>query len=399
MKIKIYFLLILALPSHISAYEVHTHSRMTQNAFERILQEDDQLINRLGLTLMQNNLGTKYYDVSGSSIYERTKEPYEQDKERMPSTVDPLSTVGWLLRGAIREDDAYGEDNPQDDPNPVNAELKRPLHHFYDPVADCGLYINTCATNYIETGDPYLGWGSQDPNVHKNPDWAIGAADVFADSNTEETNRRNHFTVFDARETLYRALTGKDKNGSKAIFPDGSGGAREPNDDAEAEEMRKAYWATTFRALGDIVHLVQDTGQPQHTRNDPHAGKTPEHITGDESTYEHYINARALGSKTVRVDGRKLTPRPLNYDGYPIPTFGEYSSYWSTREGVANGRGLADYSNRGFFTAGKNLGGNEYASPANNSASYTPEAIGVADKYLFNPLAEINFLRGGVIDA
>jgi hypothetical protein len=32
---------------------------------------------------------------------------------------------------------------------------------------------------------------------------------------------------------------------------------------------RQAYWATTFRALGDVAHLVQDLAQPQHTETKP----------------------------------------------------------------------------------------------------------------------------------
>ncbi len=38
---------------------------------------------------------------------------------------------------------------------------------------------------------------------------------------------------------------------------------------------RHAYRATTFRALGDVLHLVQDMGQPQHTRNAAHPFRLP----------------------------------------------------------------------------------------------------------------------------
>ena len=63
--------------------------------------------------------------------------------------------------------------------------------------------------------------------------------------------------------------------------------------------MRKAYWATLFRSLGDVVHLIQDMGQPQHTRNDPHAGKLGRGwIAGHTSIYEKYIEARATARLT-----------------------------------------------------------------------------------------------------
>ncbi|HCU53804.1 MAG TPA: hypothetical protein DIC36_05840, partial [Gammaproteobacteria bacterium] len=66
------------------------------------------------------------------------------------------------------------------------------------------------------------------------------------------------------------------------------------------------------------------------------------------------------------------------YDTVPAtPEITKYSDFWSTHQGtynVANGKGLADYSNRGFFTAGTNLGDNDYAYPPNNpnSSQYKP---------------------------
>ena len=48
----------------------------------------------------------------------------------------------------------------------------------------------------------------------------------------------------DAREAMWRAVTGYDKALANKVAPD--------------EATRKKYWATTFRALGDILHLNQD---------------------------------------------------------------------------------------------------------------------------------------------
>ena len=53
------------------------------------------------------------------------------------------------------------------------------------------------------------------------------------------------------------------------------------------EDTRKAYWATTFRALGDVIHLVQDMAQPQHTRSEIHP-------LGMRKEFENYIEARAI---------------------------------------------------------------------------------------------------------
>src|SRR5690606_14585558 len=91
--------------------------------------------------------------------------------------------------------------------------------------------------------------------------------------------RRNHYSILDAREAMYRALTGRARDGREV---------------APTQAERNKYWATTFRALGDVVHLVQDMGQPQHTRNDPHLGCYLL-LAGEASVYEKYIESRALG--------------------------------------------------------------------------------------------------------
>jgi len=150
-----------------------------------------------------------------------------------------------------------------------------------------------------------------------------------------------------------------------------------------------------FRALGDVVHLVQDMGQPQHTRNDRHAGVLG---AGATSVYEFYVDARAIGETEYKIDGTTVTPQPLDYGSYPIPSFARYSDYFSTSPGAGSltGNGLADYSNRGFFSFGTNLGSNSYASPSNDAGSYTRESTtGLIPN---RPLRKLTFLRGEVPD-
>jgi hypothetical protein len=67
---------------------------------------------------------------------------------------------------------------------------------------------------------------------------------------------RNHFTVFDARESMYRALTLQAAAADGTIKP-----IFDPNTTAEydaglfanMETIRLQYWATTFRAVNDGV--------------------------------------------------------------------------------------------------------------------------------------------------
>ena len=171
------------------AYELGTHGQLTYHASLRsVLAKDQSLLKSLGLFGLSADepFGNAYYDIAGSQVRTRFANPFESSEGRMPDGARPLSIEGWLLRGAIREDDLgflfgnpYGAD-PHDDPD---GPIWRVMHHFYDPARD-------------------------------------------------------------------RPLT---------IF-------------ATTKEQRDRYWATTFRALGDIVHHLQDMAQPQHTRNDAHAG-------------------------------------------------------------------------------------------------------------------------------
>ena len=127
---------------------------------------------------------------------------------------------------------------------------------------------------------------------------------------------------------------------------------------------RLALWATAFRSLGDVVHLLEDTGQPQHTRNDPHsAANQPE-----QKAFEGYTNARVLGTgdpgkylKQFFGDGVvPLTVPPLGSYGVDTPvSFAQPLGFFTTRvdrfgkpTDIASRAGLADYTNRGFFTGG-----------------------------------------------
>ncbi len=125
-------------------------------------------------------------------------------------------------------------------------------------------------------------------------------------------------------------------------------------------------------------------GQPQHTRNEAHFPFN----TG----YEEYVNARAAGANSYNIDGQTLTATAgqlpdLIYSGYPIPRFGRYSDYWSTIVTSGNVWGLADYSNRGFFTLENNVGNTTYPKPLPSESSYTlvrnADFPGINSSYLF----------------
>jgi hypothetical protein len=63
--------------------------------------------------------------------------------------------------------------------------------------------------------------------------------------------------------------------------------------------FRDAYWATTFRALGSVMHLVQDMGNPQHTRD------ASQPIRNTPVKLDCCASAESTTTKTVNTCGAK----------------------------------------------------------------------------------------------
>ena len=164
-------------------------------------------------------------------------------------------TKGWLVRGAVREDDndvirpVFGWTNYDERDDDPHGDLFRSSKHFYDPFRDRAFdYVGPCVDS---------GYGCLPSTA-----WAIGTIDpLIAEDDVENSERRNHFSWQDARNNLWHALTlNREVDVSDHYL----------NRRVSAKE-RKWRWATAFKSLGHVLHLVQDAAQPQHSRNDAHA--------------------------------------------------------------------------------------------------------------------------------
>jgi hypothetical protein len=349
-------LLVLATASSAFGYSTTTHTAMTWYSFTQSkLATDPSIFEQLGLTGMLvldgeapfRGHGLDRYIAIGSSP-QWLQGDAEFEKKIMSDVRAPLRALptdytltGWVMRGAIREDD-NAKENPGDDPGGV---FTRPFNHFYDPQHDVGL--------------SFLGVSVG----ARAPDWALQDG---AGSN------KNIYNLLMAREAMWRALTGTTKDGQDAA-PSGS------TDVAAKEDVRKGYWATTFRILGDVVHLLQDMAQPQHTRNDAHSGLgciAGICLGGHDGFYEKYIAARTLQNRSFSLEEGLFSTSPgnpvattapqLNYAGYNKPNFNQFADFFSTGTGTSTltGLGLANYSNRGFYTFGTNVNsGAPFSSP------------------------------------
>jgi len=296
---------------------------------------------------------------------------------------DTNSLGGWIIRGAIREDDNEISNGPNAEPELKSDEpggvFNRVFGHFFDPKNNAGLSVAGI------------------PIQPRAVDWALvpGAAVNMP------APRENHYKVGDAREAMWRALTltrvVAGSVTSDGVVPTDIAGT---NDAEKRENARKAYWATMFRALGDSVHLLQDMAQPQHTRNDWHSGLgcVPgiACALGHASFFENYLQARTLREYFFELkEGFTRPPnasppiraavQPLDYTGYGSPPmFNSYADLFASATGGDNGtgKGLANYSNRGFYSFGTNIGsvrGSSYPSPSPNGSGLNTELVTYPD--------------------
>jgi len=377
------------------SYEVSTHAALTREAYKKSALQAGDLLTRLGVSSIVDdlgnvNLGNIYFDVDPSGTVTArlnnygnggntgdvgfTEDKFKDANKRLSdaglSTPVFQSPAGWLMVGSIREDDVIydpgaPENPPQDDPA---GNINRVLNHFYDPYRDIPLTVA-------------LAFGS------RTPDWAIDGTD-------KNGQHRNHFSIMDAKEAMFRAATlRKLNNGQLEKLPSPVVPSSMSSSGLSDVEQMAAYWATVFRSLGDAAHLLEDMAQPQHTRNDKHAGMfcgQDSCYGGYQSFYEKYLEARVKNVKTFTLTKQfiignenevspPIEPQVLTYDGYDVPRFNNYYDYYRS-EGKTGGdsyygTGLANYSNKGFFSAGTNLGSSSLPSPSNDKDAFYSKVL------------------------
>ena len=177
----------------------------------------------------------------------------------------------------------------------------RPLWHFHDPLVpwyDAGLFLFNATSSVV---------------------WAQDYETVPSDKDS------NLFSWRWAREYYYRALT----SGSEADF------------------------ARTFRALGQVMHLVADAAVPAHVRSDVHLIK---------DRYEDWakINSGSLNYTAAPVDPNLFTRAVSQYPQAPVPISALWdqdvydgtnvTATWPIHSTSPATIGLAEFTNANFYT-------------------------------------------------
>jgi len=183
----------------------------------------------------------------------------------------------------------------------------RPRNHFYNPLNNTPLTI---------PGIPLLNFTS--------PDW------VLEDNGQITGVLGQNFSFADARGYLLKALT------------------------LSSESDRQKNFGSTFQTLGQVVHHIQDMAQPQHVRNDPHwdqfslLGLNP---LFNPSSYEKWTDR-----DTVR-GALPFSGYAPTYSAADRTTFNVARNFWHTPTADLGrvGKGLADFTNRSFVSAGTNF--------------------------------------------
>ncbi|MCA9470121.1 MAG: hypothetical protein KC643_32375, partial [Nitrospira sp.] len=226
------------------------------------------------------------------------------------STVDGMTVKQWMMEGSDLED---GEGM---NVSSISGALSfgRPLNHFHEPIANSGL------------GHVFLS----------AVDWSLAPL--------ENQFPGGPFSWNDAREYYFKALTSPTK--------------------AERDEN----WGKTFRTLGQIMHLIQDSANPAHVRDDPHVFRDGLHDFMARRSVASYTGAGIISpdSSLLEVAGAvreepfsNLFDRNVYNGSNPEATLG-------------TAVGVTEYANANFFSDDRIAGQNSPVPPYPSKAELIP---------------------------
>ena len=126
----------------VETFELTTHAMLTNRAYAvSVLGSQPDRLTQLGLVNLPSPFGRNYYDFANTLIARRSANAFELSKFASDARVDEERINGWLMRGAIREDDLVktgailkGDGQPWIlDPDPA-GDTSRVCNHFFNPI-------------------------------------------------------------------------------------------------------------------------------------------------------------------------------------------------------------------------------------------------------------------------
>lgn len=200
-------------------------------------------------------------------------------------------------------------------------------NHFYNPVHDSLVDFPDATQAMRDQGG---GGGMYDnkvpiPLIHGRGDASIAWAQDL---------EGNDYSWKKAREYFFSALT-------------------ETTKDDREENIAKM-----FRSLGQVVHLLQDAGQPAHVRNDAHPADSISGIPGPNLFLEERIETWAkehVRNRDIHAYLNQIAG-PINYTQLVPSGKPTIKDFFDTLRGngasfdPVNSKGLAEFSNHNFFS-------------------------------------------------
>lgn len=193
-------------------------------------------------------------------------------------------------------------------------ETPRYLSHFHDPISNSGL-------------------GHVFPSV---VDWSLFPKGTQFIGGSWSWN--------DAREYYMKALTSPTKT------------------------ERDENWAKTFRALGQVMHLLQDSANPAHVRDDPHVLRDGLHDFMDRNSVASYSSAGVIipDSSMLEIAGALRNE--------PFSNLFDRNLYYGSNPEVTLGAdvGITEYASANFFSDDRIAGQNSPVPPYPSVAELVP---------------------------
>ena len=187
----------------------------------------------------------------------------------------------------------------------------RSLHHFFNPLTNASMYT---------------------PPWSDSPDWTVSAPD---DPNSVK------FSFQQAREYLWQATANP----------------------LNSYAYRQKQFGLMFESLGHVIHHLEDMAQPQHVRDDLHCDIGLCKVIGlhNPSLYESVTAKEEVFLPFGGYD-------PV-YSSADTASFNTVRNFWATTVNNNTGKGIAEYTNRGFVSKGTNFDKTVFAQPALGSST------------------------------
>jgi hypothetical protein len=253
------------------------------------------------------------------------------------------TALRWIGRGGAREDESTALE--------YLTGKARSFRHFHDPLLlwdRSGLFYPLTIPPRITRFESSIRWAQR--------------------SDQDRESGHGNFSWRDARRYFRSALTDPDPT------------------------LREQAFADTFRALGQVMHLIADASVPEHVRNDPHAEGWIEDKVGQVGNYEYWVQAQHVKSGTEPAFIRDYLSAPITLDPellqiavpsaetiarVPIARLFDSDRYTGSNPDVTNDSriGIAEVANANFVSEDTYYG--EYPHPA---LANLPKYVGTYSK-------------------